>query len=214
MATKKTKSTSTTSTDNPRLELAKALNQFATKVDALEKAYEGIKTVTKDTLTEFDLEIEAKKQELDRLEEQDSHDRKRRKTEADLEIAEHRYNSAVKILEERNEVSIPSTVLEEMKQRLQTLTSQRESEMEKLATAEKAKAKKALDAAISNCQLKQKAETAVLEATNQTQLKEIESLKGQIESLKNEVAEQRNLTARVAESTRNISVQPGYNNGK
>lgn len=197
------KRTSTTaSTDNPRLEMAKALNLFCVKVEALDKAYEGIKAVTKDTLTEFDLEIEAKKQELDRMEEQDNHDRKRRKTEADLEIAEYRYDAAIKILNERGEVAIPSQVLKELKERLQKVTDEREAELQKAVAAEKAAGQAALKAAVNNAQLTHKAETAILNATNETQKTEIQNLRQTISNLQNEIAEQRKLTAQIAEAGR------------
>ena len=138
------RSSTTSNIDNPRLELAKALNNFCSKIDALDKTYEGIKAVTKDTLTEFDLEIEAKKQEIDRLAETDEHDRKRRKTEADLEIAEYRYDAATRILDAREEVAIPATVLKEMKERLANMSEERQVELEKALSAERASAKAAI----------------------------------------------------------------------
>jgi len=190
------------STDNPRLELAKALNTFGVKIEALDKAYEGIKSVTKDTLTEFDLEIEAKKQELDRMAEQDEHDRKRRKTEADLEIAEYRYEAASRILGERKEVAIPASILTEMKERLAKLTTDQESQVREAIAREKTSAKIALNSAVSHCNLTHKAETAVLEATNAQQLREIQSLRETIKEQKNEIAEQRKLTAQIADSLR------------
>jgi len=196
------RSSTTSSTDNPRLEMAKAVNLFCSKIDALEKAYEGIKAVTKETLTEFDLEIEAKKQEMDRLEEQDSHDRKRRKTEADLELAEYRYEAATKVLDDRGEVAIPAKVLKEMQERLANTAAEREAELNKAVTTEKASARAALENAVSRANLTHKAETAVLEATNATQLKEIEALKSNVKNLQNEIAEQRKLTAQIAEAGR------------
>lgn len=196
------KRTSATSTDNPRLELAKALNLFGAKVDALTKAFDGIQTVTKETLVEFDLEIEAKKQEIDRMEEQDQHDKKRRKTEADLELAEYCYDAAIRIIDGRGEVAIPAAVLKEMKDRLAKMTAEREAELTNAIAAEKASGQAALKIAVTHAKLTHKAETAVLEATNSTQTKEIEALKGTIANLHQEVAEQRKLTARIAEAGR------------
>ena len=196
------RSSTTSSTDNPRLEMAKAVNLFCSKIDALEKAYECIKGVTKETLTEFDLEIEAKKQEMDRLEEQDVYDRKRRKTEADLDLAEYRYEAAIKILDDRGEVAIPAKVLKEMQERLSKTTADSEAEMSKAIATEKALARAALENAVSRANLTNKADTAVLEATNATQLKEIETLKSNVKNLQNEIAEQRKLTAQIAEAGR------------
>ena len=188
--------------ENPRLEMAKAINNFCVKVESLDKAYEQIKNVTKDTLTEFDLEIEAKKQEIERLTEEDAHSRKRLKTETDLFIAEYRYDAAKKILAERDEVAIPEQVLNEMKDRLSKLTTERDAQVEAAVAAERQRGEAALKAATNNAKLTHRAETAVLEATNQQQTKEIESLQRTIESLKNEVAEQRNLTAKIADAGR------------
>lgn len=200
MSRKRTNTTS--SVDNPRLEMAKAINLFCTKIDALDKAYESIKAVTKETLTEFDLEIEAKKMEIDRLEEQDSHDRKRRKTEADLELAEYRYDAAINILDERGEVAIPDQVLKEMKDRLAHITEERDAELQKAIAAEKGAAQAALKAAVNNATLTHKAETAILNATNETQKTEIQNLRKTIDNLQNEIAEQRKLTAQIAEAGR------------
>jgi hypothetical protein len=182
--------------------MAKAINLFCTKIDALDKAYESIKAVTKETLTEFDLEIEAKKMEIDRLEEQDSHDRKRRKTEADLELAEYRYDAAINILDERGEVAIPDQVLKEMKDRLAHITEERDAELQKAIAAEKGAAQAALKAAVNNATLTHKAETAILNATNETQKTEIQNLRKTIDNLQNEIAEQRKLTAQIAEAGR------------
>lgn len=205
-ARKRTTSTSTSGTDsaqaNPRLEMAKALNAYCAKQEALEKAYEAIRAVTKDTLTEFDLEIEAKKQEIERLGEDDLHLRKRLKTETDLYIAEYRYEAATKILEDRGEVPIPTAVLKEMKERLASLSTKREEELQQAVDAEKAKGIAALKSAVDNCNLQQKAQTAVLEATNAQQTREIESLRRTISEQKNEIAEQRKLTAQIADSLR------------
>lgn len=202
MSSRSKRTSTTASTDNPRLELAKALNLFGSKVDALDKAYEAIKAVTKDTLTEFDLEIEAKKTELDRLEEQDEHDRKRRKTEADLEIAEYRYEAATRILDERGEVAIPSQVLKELRERLAKITEERDADVAKAVAAEKSASQAALKAAVNNATLTHKAETAILNATNETQKTEIQNLRETIKNLQMEIAEQRKLTAQIAEAGR------------
>ena len=55
---------------------------------------------------------------------------------------------------------------------------------------------------MTHSKLTHKAETAVLEATNIQQNKEITALMKTIDSLRNEVAEQRKLTAQIAESSR------------
>ena len=187
---------------NPRLELAKALNQFVSAVGNLTKTYEGIKAVTKETLTDFDLQIEAKKQEIDRMVEQDEHNRKRRKTEADLEIAEYRYEAAKGILQGRSEVAISSHELQQLKDKLFCMEKTHENDMQKAVSDAKAKAKATLESAVKHSELKHQAAVAVIKATNEQQTREIEALKSANKGLRNEVAEQRKLTAQIAEASR------------
>lgn len=209
MATRKRVASSapeSTTTSNPRLELAKAINGLSQKMEAFGKAAEGLASFTKETLVEFDLEIQAKNEDLARLAEETEHARKRNKTETELFLAEHRYNGAVEILAARQEVPISLSDLNQMKANLTRLTSEREKEIQEIIAREKKSSEASLHSAVAMSDLKNKATTADLTATTNQQIKEIVSLKETIANLKDEVAAQRKLTESVANAGRQAPI--------
>ena len=200
-------STSTGSDNsNPRLELAKAINAITQKMDGFEKAAEALKAHTKDTLVDFDMQIQAKNEELNRLTEEMEHAKKRGKTETELFLQEFRYEGAKKIVGDRHETPVPVTEYEQMKQTIARLTADRDKEIEAATKAEKDRSRSALEQALKMQELSHKAQTADLTATTNQQLKEIESLKQTIANLKEEVGAQRKLTEAVANASRQAPI--------
>jgi hypothetical protein len=193
-------------TANPRLELAKAINALSQKMEAFGKAAEGLASFTKDTLVEFDLQIQAKNEDLARLAEENDHTQKRLKTETTLFLAEFRYDGAKKVLSERNETPVPIADYEQMKATLTRLTAEREKDVENAVKVEKERARASLEAAVQMRELNHKAQTAELTATTNQQVKEIDSLKQTIANLKEEVAQQRKLTEAVANAGRQAPI--------
>lgn len=194
------------STAHPRLELAKAIHALTQKMDGFDKAAEALTAFTKDTLVEFDLQIEAKNEELARLSQENEHTQKRLKTETSLFLAEFRYEGAKKILAERGEVAVPVADHETMKASLARLTAERDKDLEAATAAEKARGRAALESAVQMRELNHKAQTAELSATTNQQIKEIDSLKRTIDNLKDEVAQQRKLTEAVANAGRQAPI--------
>lgn len=201
-ATTTTTSTNADGTVNPRLELARAVNGLSQKMEAFTKTTEQLAAFTKDSLVEFDMQIQAKNEELNRLQEENEHTMKRLKTETNLFLAEYRYDGAKKILAERGEVPISSQELADLRANVQRLTSERDKDIEAVVKTEKARAEASLQAQLSNKDLTHRAATAELTATTNQQVKEITSLKETIANLKSEVAEQRKLTESVANAGR------------
>jgi HAMP domain-containing protein len=171
-------------------------------MDGFEKAAEALTQYTKDTLVQFDLEIEAKKEELNRLNEEYQHSLTKLKTETDLTLAAYRYEGARKILSERNEVPISADELSALRANVARLTSERDKEVQNAIKNERDRADNEMKSAVSMRDLNHKAQTAELTATCNQQLKEIESLKNTIANLKDEVAQQRKLTEAVANAGR------------
>ncbi len=149
---------------NPRLELAKAINALSQKMEAFGKAAEGLASFTKDTLVEFDLQIQAKNEDLARLAEENDHTQKRLKTETTLFLAEFRYDGAKKVLSERNEMPVSVADYEQMKATLTRLTAEREKDVESAVKHEKERARAALESAVQMRELNHKAQTAELTA--------------------------------------------------
>ena len=191
---------------NPRLELAKAINGLTQKMEAFGKAAEGLASYSKETLVDFDLQIQAKNEELARLAEETEHARKRNKTETELYLAEFRYNGAKTILAERGEVPIAQSDLDNMRSNLTRLTSERDKEMQDVIAKEKRHAEAALHSAVTMRDLNHKAASADLNAVTNQQLKEIESLKQTIANQKDEIAQQRKLTEAVANASRSAPI--------
>lgn len=196
--TQATASSSDNSRSNPRLELAKALNTLSDRQDAFTKAISALEQFKKDELVRFDLELDAKQEELKQLEEEFQHKLKNKQIETDQQIAEYKYTAALNILRERNETTIVTTELEKMKEELNHLRSDLSKRITEAVEAERADSKRAISSAISNASLNHKAETAVLTATVDQQKKEIATLQATINNLKEEVAAQRALTKEVA----------------
>lgn len=197
---KATTSTSTSASEpkNPRLEFARAINSLSDKQEAFVKAISALEQFKKDELVKFDLEIDAKQEELKRLEEEYKHKLKNKQIETDQLINEYQYTAALNILKERNEVPVGSSELDKLKEELNHLRSDMSKKIQEAVELEKAEGKRAIAAATSNATLNHKAETAVLTATVEQQKKEISTLQSTIDNLKEEVAAQRALTKEVA----------------
>jgi len=199
----KKSSTSTRDTrENPKLLLSKAINALVTKQDAFVKAVEMMDELKKEEIIKYDLEIEAKQEELDKLEEEYKHKLKNMQIETDQKISEYRYEQALSILKERDEIPIGAAEFQRMKEELTHLRGDIDKRINDALTTEKAESKRSLAAAINNATLSHKADTAVLTATVDQQKREIDSLHKTIDKLNSEVAAQRELTKQVAEAGR------------
>lgn len=187
---------------NPRLELAKAIHTLTQKMEAFTKGAEGLASFTKDHLVEFDIQLEAKRSELEALALQYEQAKKRGRTEIDLYLAEERYEGAKKILVDRDEVPVATSELDKMRTNLKTLAETREKELADAIAKKKASHDKAQAAALNMQRLKHEADTALLSAQKDQQAREIAALNTTIANLKDEVAQQRKLTEAVANAAR------------
>lgn len=195
-------STSTTTKENPKLMLSKAINALSAKQEAFVKAVEMMNELKKEEILKYDLEIEAKQDELDRLDEEFKHKLKSKQIETDHLISEYQYDGALKILKDRDEVPIGAEEYRRIKEELNHLKTDIDKRVGDAVSIEKAESKRAIQSAISNAQLTHKAETAVLSATVDQQRKEIETLQRANDKLNDEIAAQRELTKQVANAAR------------
>ncbi len=200
------KKVDTSSRTNPRLEFSKAINSLTTKQDAFVKAIEALEQFKKEELVKFDLELEAKQDELKLLDEEFKHKLKNKQIECDQQFAEYSYKAAMELLKERDESSISNSELQRMREELSHLRGDVAKKISDATESEKVESKRALSAAIGNANLTHKAETAVLTATVDQQKKEILNLTQTIENLKKEVAAQRDLTKEVAMASRQAPI--------
>ncbi len=200
------RATGANSKKSERLELAMAISSITTKQDAFIKSVETLQKFQSETLTKLDLEINAKKIELESVIDDYKRKQKDGQIETDQFLAEYKYNGAVSIIKDVEEVPIKMHIIETMRNDLKDLRSDRTQEMEDIRKKERQSADKALHATLNNCELKHKAEVAELSASVNQQKKEISTLTSSIDNLRHELAEQRKLTKEVAEAGRQGAV--------
>jgi hypothetical protein len=189
-----------------RLELATAISNLTSKQDAFIKAIDVLENFKAETLTSLDLQIDAKKLELNALSEDYKHQMKSGEIETDQYLAEYKYNGALEVLKKSNEIPIGISELNSLRTELEKLREDRSEELEALKKKERERSAKELNAVLNNSQLKHKAEIATLTASVDQQKKEISTLQSTIQNLQHELAEQRKLTKDVAEASRQGAV--------
>ncbi len=189
-----------------RLELAMAISNIVSKQDAFTKSVETLQKFQSETLTKLDLEINSKKIELEVLADDYKHKQKDSQIETDQLLAEYKYNGAVNIIKDVNEVPISIDNLQKIKDELKDLRKDRTQELEDIKKKEREHAHKSLTSAMNNCELKHKAEIAELTASVNQQKREITTLQSAINNLQHELSEQRKLTKDVAEAGRQGAV--------
>lgn len=194
--------TASATRENPKIILSKALNVLVSKQDAFVKAVEMMDELKKEEIIKYDLEIEAKQEELSGLEEKYAHQLKNKQIETDQLFAEYSYDGAIKILKERQEIPIGAEEYKRMREELTHLRSDIDKRISDAISIEKADSKRAMSAAVANANLSHKADTAVLTATVEQQKKEIETLQRANGKLNEEIAAQRELTQAVAQAAR------------
>lgn len=109
----------------------------------------------------------------------------------DLDIKEDETKAVQKLLEKRNEVAVPAGTVEELQEKLETISEDNQDAIDKAVNAEKAAGERKMKAALETAQLTYKAETADKDAKLEAALATIESLKEQVASSKTQVSEMR-----------------------
>ena len=185
-----------------RLQLASAISTISAKQDAFMKAVDALESFKSHCLTNLDLEIIAKKQELENLTREFERERKDKEIETTQYLAEFRYKGALDIFSKIGEVAIEREVLVGLRKDVLRLKQERDGEISAARQKEKEHGERDMKAIMSNTELKHKAEVAEMTASVVQQKKEIATLQKTIENLQHELAEQRKLTKDVAEAGR------------
>ncbi len=206
--------TTTTTTITPiseRLELAKAISNISTKGDAFVNAMESFKNFTKDSLVKLDLDIDSKRLELSDLQKQIDHKIVNGRIDIQVELREHKRDSAIKMLKEMGESVIGDKELAALRQELQELRGNYDTAISAVKKEEAEKREKAIGQATRNMELQHKATNATILALSEQQQREIGNLKGTINDLRAEISAQRDLTRSVAEASSGRSQGGNYN---
>lgn len=188
-----------------RLELAKAISNMSSKADSFMSAMENFKSFSKDALVKLDLDIEAKRLELDDLKKQIEHSIKNGKIDVDVALREYKREGAIAMLKEMNETVIPNKELDSLQRELESLRGNFDSMIASVKKEEAEKREKAISQAVKNMELQHKAANATVLALSEQREREIQNLKNTIADLRNEISAQRELTRSVAEAGRQMN---------
>ena len=118
--------------------------------------------------------------------------------EVDLNVKEHGYNAALKILEERGEIAVSKEVYTEVKKLYEELKTTRDSEVKSAVAREQERNNLHVNVLKETLILKNQAEVAKVEAKLEAQVMQIEILNKTIERFSTDLDEQRKLTKDVA----------------
>lgn len=184
------------------LTLAKNIANLAAIQSKFMKAVEEVKEFQTESIQNFNLEIQAKKQEYDDLSTQLTNAEIDGKTKCDQAVAKYKRDAAVKILGETDEVPIKKVDLESLQEQVTGLKRKRDEDVEALEKELSAKHQKAISAIITTQELKQNAELASLRAQVEQKDKEIQVHMNNIDNLRTEIKAQRELTKQVADAGR------------
>lgn len=210
VASSKASSAPKTKQSNGNLELTRSIQKISKTQKEFMDAVKTLNSYTEETLNDLNIQIESKKNEIDNLEEEFKISKKKGTIDIDMFFDEYRYDGAVKILKGKGEEPIKSSELHNLKDKIETLGKSRDQEFEEILTKEKSSGESALKAALSNAELKHKAEIADLNATVKQQKNEIATLQSTIANLRDEISAQRELTKEVANASRQGAINQSF----
>ena len=193
--------TTTTRAATPQdavLAFTKAIQGVSKSQDGFTKAVENLESLVSETFEGIELKLAAKQKELTDLEERFSHDERSKKLEVDLNVKEHEYDAATRILEARGEVAVPTITYDELKRMFEELKATRDKEVEIAVKREQDRNNKHVAVLKQTLELKNQAEVAKVEAKLEAQVMQIQVLEKTIDRATNDLNEQRKLTKDVA----------------
>lgn len=200
----------TVKSDSDTLAFAKAVTKLGQKQDEFVNVFNEFKDLKAETLTEIQLELKTKRDELDNLDKEYEVKKKDLEIKLDQEIKEASYDKAVEILKEHSEIAVDEDEYNELTEQVETVRTELEEEMENKVTEEKEKAQKDLKQALLNNNLEHKAQIAMITAQVEQLTKERTTYESTISNLKGEIAAQRELTKQVAEAGKQGAISQSF----
>ena len=195
--------TSTVTSQNSVLAFTKAIQGVSKSQESFEKAVEGLNSLISETFSELELKLNAKQKEVNDLEEKYTYDERSKKLEVDLNVKEHGYDAAVKILEERGEVPVASITYDELKRMYEELKTSRDTEVKEAVEREQERNNHHVAVLKETLELKNQAEVAKVQAQLEAQVMQIKVLETTIDRCTKDLDEQRKLTKDVAMASAN-----------
>lgn len=192
------------------LELTRAINKIVKTQDDFMSSVKLLSNYTNETLSDLNLQIEARKTQIANLGEEYDNSIKEHDIQIKHYYAEHKYNGAVSFLRERKEEPISSSVLVELRNEIENLRKNREKEINDIIEKEKKSHEKSLRFSQQSLELKHKAEIAELNACVRQQKNDVATLNSTILNLKEEVSAQRELTKDVAMASKGGAISQSF----
>lgn len=199
-----------TKKDSDILAFVKAITKLSQKQEDFMKSVEELKELSADNLSNVQLELKTKREELDDLTKQYDTQKKDMEIKLVQEINEYGYEKAIEIIEEHKQIAVNMSEYDELKQSVELLKTTHEKDMKSKIAELNAIAKKELERELLNTGLKHKAEIAELSATVKQLEKERKTYESTIDNLKQEVASQRELTRQVAEASKQGAISQNF----
>jgi hypothetical protein len=212
-ARKKTETTTSVTVSkekSDRLVLAEAISKFTKKQSDFLDAYEDIKSYKNDLFRDLDTEIETKRKELNELSVSYAKEDANQRIDCDISFKQYKYDTALEVLTESEEVPIGVVELAALREELTELKSGYKKSLEEAVVKEKAHGEKSLHSAINACKLQHQAEVAEIKAMSKQKTEEVLSLLRSLDTLKSEIGEQRKLTQSVAEAGRAAPISQSF----
>ena len=196
--------------DTARLQFVRSLNALSASQTKFSDSLRDLENFKIDTEKEFDMKLDEKQVQLKELDDEYENKLKRLQIETDMKFAEYQYDTAVDVLEDKNEEPISSDELATLKNGIdtlrETLTDQHDEAVGRLRTDHK----KSMEAALNSTELKHQASIADLKAKSVMFEHEITTLQRTIDKLHEEVDAQRELTKAVAEASKTGQIQQSF----
>jgi len=195
------------------VEFPKAVSGLKKQQESFEKGVETCRLLIDSQLEENILKIDHQNKQLELLDEayekkekehQENFERQRkaRRIDLDQEIKAYGYVKATELVQARNEVTIDSEKLQELRDELREAKSDHKEEVESAVKKEKEKAQRQLGHIQQTTKLQQEAAVAKVQAQLEQKNDQIEVLNQTIRGLKEELVAARELVGRVADSQR------------
>ena len=201
--------------NNSNIAFTKAIQTITKNQDSFNKSVDSLQTLITETFSELELKVNAKKKELADLEEKYLHDEKNMKLTVDLNVKEHGYNEALKILGEKDEVAVSKLDYEKLKKDYEDLKNTRSQEIKNAVDNEHKRNTEHVAVLKETLELQKRAEVAKVSAELVSQVNHIKILEQTVERVSKDLDEQRKLTKDVAMASANkqpMYMQPNNNN--
>lgn len=185
-------------TNDSRLELAKAMKALSTALDGSDKRLEALKALQAAMKEDFEIQIEQKKRQLEDLNEEYNHRQKTRHLQLEHEFKELGMAKVKEMLEAQKEMPILCGEYQELQAKIQNMPIAFEEEKRKICETLNRQHAKEIKDLETRKDLESQAKMAEYAAAKTSHTAQVRLLEGTIASLREELKAQRELTGQVA----------------